>query len=324
MNLELTPDQQELQAAVHRIAEPYASAPSSDTSYYLDGTPLYEQLQDAGFLEAAGMPEYGPLAGALILEITSALPYSIGVAGTALVLPMITGESFEGPVALMRAGRESAVRHLPHARTLLVVGDEDVSVYNVADIETRQLKSIFADPFGSVAPESLQGGRKLGNVSPADVIKWWNVAVAAEIAGASDAALKRTVEFVKIRRQFGRAIGSYQAIQHRLAECEVLVNATRMLARRAAVTGDAAAAFLAASYAQAAAGRVAYETQQFHGASGLTREIELHFFTYRLRSLQGELTALGGSPLRAAELLWPGATDAKSDSRVAVEKHLVA
>jgi len=306
MDLELSPDQQELLAAVQRIAEAYAAAPAADTSYYLDGTPLFAELRESGFLQAATIPEYGALGGALILETTSALPYSVGVTGSALVLPMITGEEFEGPVALMKVGHQGPVRYLPYARTLLVVGDEEVTVYDVADIEARPSRSIFADSYGSVAPESLKNGRKLGNVSPDDVLKWWSVAVAVEIGGAGDAALNRTVDYVKIRRQFGRPIGSYQGLQHRLAECRVMLDATRMLARSAAVTGDAAAAFLAASYAQTAAARVAYETQQFHGAAGLTREIELHFFTYRLRSLQGELTTLGASSLHASRLIWPG------------------
>jgi len=80
----------------------------------------------------------------------------------------------------------------------------------------------------------------------------------------------------------------------------------------------AAAAFLAATYAEAAAGRITYDTQQFHGAAGLTREIELHFFTYRLRSLQGELAGVAGSAARAADQLWP-----RREARP-VEKHLVA
>lgn len=317
MDLDLNNDQKELQAAVHRIALPFASAPASNASYFLDGSPLYRELEEAGFIRAAKMEEYGALGGVLIAEITSALPYSAATAGAALIAPMAIGAELKGPVAIARAGHTSAVRHLPFAKMLLVVGDDEVRALDLADVEVQKLPSIFADPFGGVSAKDIQGARKLQNASPSDVVKWWNVAVAAEIGGAAGAAVERTVEFVKIRRQFGRPIGSYQAIQHRLAECEVMVNATRMLARCAAVTGDPAAAFLASSYAQATASRIAYDTQQFHGAAGLTREIELHFFTYRLRSLQGELAALGGPGSNPADLLWPTADAQQSGPKQA-------
>jgi alkylation response protein AidB-like acyl-CoA dehydrogenase len=305
MDLDLSPDQRELQAAIARVVAPYATAPAGDTSHHLDGMPLYAELDEAGFLRAATMDEYGALGGVLLLEASSGLPYSVGAAGAALVAPLVTEEELPGPVAIAFANRGDVVRHLPVARTLLVVGENEVRALDLAGAQVRTLKSIFADPFGSVSQHEMGKGRVLEGVSPADVLKWWSIAVATEIGGAAEAALARTVEYVKIRRQFGKPIGGYQAIQHRLAECQVLVSATRMLARHAAVTGDAASAMLAATYAEAAAGRVTYDTQQFHGASGLTREIELHFFTYRLRSLQGELAALGGSAVRGADLMWP-------------------
>jgi alkylation response protein AidB-like acyl-CoA dehydrogenase len=318
MDLELSPDQKELLAAIQRIAAPFATAPAGDSSHWLDGMPLYDELDSAGFLRATAMEEYGPLGGVLLLETASGLPYSVGAAGAALVAPLATGEDLPGPVAIAFAGRGDVVRHLPVARTLLVVGDDEVRALDLAGAQVRPLKSIFADPFGAISQHEMKQGRVLAGVRPADVVKWWSVAVAAEIGGAADAALARTVDYVKIRRQFGRPIGGYQAIQHRLAECQVLVSATRMLARRAAVTGDATAAALAAAYAEAAAGRVAYDTQQFHGASGLTREIELHFFTYRLRSLQGELAGIGASALRAADMRWPRRSEggeAKAEKR---------
>jgi hypothetical protein len=318
MDLDLSPDQQELQAAIARMAAPYQSAPAGDTSYFLDGMPLYEEMEAGGFTSAATMDDYGALGGLLLLEAASALPYSVPLTGTALVAPMAVRESLKGPVALAFAGRGAVVRHLPQAATLLVIGDGEVLALDLAGRQIQTHRSIFADPFGGISDHEMRQGRRLDGVRPDDVIKWWSTGVAGEIAGAAAAAVDRTVEFVKMRRQFGRAIGSYQAIQHRLAECEVLADATRMLARRAAVTGDAAAAFMAATYAEAAAGRIAYDTQQFHGAAGLTREIELHFFTYRLRSLQGELAGMIGSASRAAAELWP-----RREASPA-ENHLVA
>ena len=63
-------------------------------------------------------------------------------------------------------------------------------------------------------------------------------------------------------------------------------------------------AALAATYAQDAAVRVVYETHQFHGAIGLTLEYPLHYWTNRLRRLQGELGGASQQGSRAAQALW--------------------
>ncbi len=60
------------------------------------------------------------------------------------------------------------------------------------------------------------------------------IALAAEQAGAAAAALARTVAYTKVRVQFGRPIGSFQALQHRMADMHVLVESARSLAYAAA------------------------------------------------------------------------------------------
>jgi alkylation response protein AidB-like acyl-CoA dehydrogenase len=124
---------------------------------------------------------------------------------------------------------------------------------------------------------------------------WWRLGLCFEIIGAGQAALDLTVQHVKTRRQFGQPLGAFQAIQHRLSECAMLLHGARLLARHAAWTRAAEDAALAAGYCQEVAARLAYETAQFHGAIGITLEYPLHFFSYRLRVLQGEL---GGSGLQ--------------------------
>lgn len=312
MNLDLTADQKELLDAAVRISLPFRSVPTGSHSYFLDGTSLYDALEEAGFLSAATMPEYGALSGALLAELGASLPYSAGLAGAALVAPMTLGMTLPGPVALTRAGDARAIRHLPVAKTLLVECQDGIRSLDMENAEVRVPPTIFSDPVGSVAPSTWSDLPVLDGVPVGLFRQWWSVAVAAEICGAASAAVDMTVEFVKMRRQFGKPIGTYQAIQHRLSECEVLVHGARMLTYRAAVTQEPAHAFLAATYAQAAAGRVAYDTQQFHGASGLTRENDLHFFTYRLRALQGELGVPQAPHLEAARHLWPRSESAVS------------
>jgi alkylation response protein AidB-like acyl-CoA dehydrogenase len=99
------------------------------------------------------------------------------------------------------------------------------------------------------------------------------------------------------RKQFGQPIGAFQAVQHRLAEAAVLLEATRWLTLKAADSSDPVDASLAAGYAQDAARRVTYDFHQFHGAMGLTLEHPLHLWTYRLKALYGEL---GGASMQFA------------------------
>jgi alkylation response protein AidB-like acyl-CoA dehydrogenase len=100
--------------------------------------------------------------------------------------------------------------------------------------------------------------------------------------------------YVKDRRQFGRPIGEFQALQHRLAELTVIVEGARWLALEAAFR-DAAplSAATAAGRAAGAASLVARECHQMHGAIGLTREYPLHLWSVRLGPLAVEL----GGPL---------------------------
>jgi alkylation response protein AidB-like acyl-CoA dehydrogenase len=133
-------------------------------------------------------------------------------------------------------------------------------------------------------------GESLGPGSGEGLRRWWRLALAAECLGTMSAALDVTVEYVKRRRQFGRPIGSFQAIQHRLAQCAVQVEATRWLTYEAASRGaDEEASAVAAAYAADSAHHVFRETHQLTGAMGFTREHDLHVFSMRLEALRVEL-----------------------------------
>ncbi|MFD3790610.1 acyl-CoA dehydrogenase family protein [Streptomyces cyaneofuscatus] len=103
--------------------------------------------------------------------------------------------------------------------------------------------------------------------------------LAAEAVGAAAGALARTVAYVKEREQFGRAIGSFQAVKHRLADLYVRVEAARSAAYYAA--WDQAAGPLALAQALEAARIVAGEAVQLHGGIGFTWEHEAHLYVKR-------------------------------------------
>ena len=118
-------------------------------------------------------------------------------------------------------------------------------------------------------------------------------------------ALEATLHYLKERRQFGRPIASFQAVQHRLAVCAVQVEGARWLAFEAAARGaPEEAAGVAAAYAAAAGKRVFAETHQLSGAIGYTREHPLHVFSMRLQALRLELGGAASHARAAAHARW--------------------
>ena len=112
-------------------------------------------------------------------------------------------------------------------------------------------------------------------------------AASAQLLGASARVLEMSVEYAKVRRQFGQAIGSFQAVKHRLADALVDVEGMRSSTYYAAwclATDDPEAA-LAASMAKAwcsdASRRVMAVGLQVHGGIGFTWEHELHLHLKR-------------------------------------------
>ncbi|MEU2600058.1 acyl-CoA dehydrogenase [Streptomyces hirsutus] len=120
------------------------------------------------------------------------------------------------------------------------------------------------------------------------------LATAAQSLGLGRALLARTVEYVKQRTQFGVAIGSFQAVKHRLADAYVLVESARSAALGAAFAADEdpaaleRAAAVAKSVCSEAFSAVAGETIQLHGGIGITWEHDAHRYFKRAHGA-GEL-----------------------------------
>jgi alkylation response protein AidB-like acyl-CoA dehydrogenase len=157
----------------------------------------------------------------------------------------------------------------------------------------------------------------VGPAAPAIAVH--RVLLAAECAAAAEHCLDVTVEYLKTRRQFGRPIGSFQALQHRAADLAVAVVSARATAQAAVWTaaadpaGLAALAPLAVLHCSRTFLRVAAEMIQLHGGIGFTWEHEAHLYFKRAKATQ--LLLGRGSELRAeigreAGLLagdgWPG------------------
>jgi alkylation response protein AidB-like acyl-CoA dehydrogenase len=115
------------------------------------------------------------------------------------------------------------------------------------------------------------------------------VAVAAELTGIAQRTMEMAVEYAKERQQFGRPIGSYQAVSHRCAQMLLETESARSATYYAAWAADASpeelplAASMAKAYASDAGWRVAGESLQVHGGIGFTWEHDLHLWLKRAR-----------------------------------------
>ncbi|HEY7223294.1 MAG TPA: acyl-CoA dehydrogenase family protein [Micromonosporaceae bacterium] len=114
--------------------------------------------------------------------------------------------------------------------------------------------------------------------------------LASEQLGVAQWCLDTTVEYVKQRHQFGRPVGSFQAVKHRLADVWVELTQVRAVARHAAACaaeGDAdlaVAASLAQAFCSPAAVHAAEECVQLHGGIGFTWEHPAHLFLKRAKA----------------------------------------
>jgi hypothetical protein len=108
------------------------------------------------------------------------------------------------------------------------------------------------------------------------------VALSAEQVGAADEIFRRTVEYTKLRVQFGRPIGSFQALKHRMADLHVLLDAARSTSY-AAARGEVAPA-VAKVYCSEAFFAVAAEAIQLHGGIAITWEHDAHLYFKRAHS----------------------------------------
>ena len=124
------------------------------------------------------------------------------------------------------------------------------------------------------------------------------LAVSAQLLGAGERVLADSVAYVKQRRQFGREIGSYQAIKHALADVRIALDFARPLVYAAAL-GE-----ISPSAAKVAAGDAAYLAArtglQVHGAIGYTAELDLSLWLTKIRAL---VTAWGTPAVHRERLL---------------------
>ena len=162
-----------------------------------------------------------------------------------------------------------------------------------------------ARPVGSTSP--VPGARPLGD---ADLARWTALGLAltcADLVGTMDGAVQLSCAYAASRRQDGAPIGSFQAVQHLLADAFVAAEGSRSVARHAAWAVDAlaaddalAAAAVAKAYCARAARNVCETAIQVHGGIGNTWECLAHV---HLRRALLSTDVLGGAGASLARVL---------------------
>lgn len=177
--------------------------------------------------------------------------------------------------------------------------------------ETAQLADIAAGQIKLPLPHAINpwiadgDGMTLHSVDPLrllfrssgtddpDLLNLAALMSAAQLVGLSDAMLTQSIEYAKIRTQFGQPIGAFQALKHQLATCAVAIEFAKPVVWRAASAAQDSLKSVPVhvSHAKVAATDAAMLTAetaiQVHGAMGYTYEVDLHFWMKRTWALSG-------------------------------------
>lgn len=264
---------------------------------------LSSELENAGFLdallpEAAGGIGLGPaeVLPVLVAAGRFAVPLPIGETMIARAVLAAAGEAVpEGTVVLGEPfGDMARVPACQRANWVLLPRDDAALLLRAAEAARDEEAS---SAFGDLLRWPSEAGRRVtaGDLLPAGA---W--AELAATAGAMERVLEDTVRHAQDRRQFGRPVASFQAVQQQLSVLTEDVFAVRMAAQLASVPDGNGIAGLnttrvAAAKVRAgeAAVRVAAIAHAVHGAMGITEEVDLHLLTGRLQLGRGRFGGEG-------------------------------
>lgn len=186
---------------------------------------------------------------------------------------------------------------------LLRVGEPGVVRNDRAAVDGSRLADLRIDRAAwANAPSLLSGADGEATWRHGTQLGW--LSDAAYLCGLMDAALKLALDHLRLRRQFGVPIGSFQALQHRATACHVDVTATRALVHEAARAFGTPrqnwAAAAAVHRAAEAALRVNLEVVQFHGAIGFADEHAVGRYLRRAMTVGARHTADALAVLRGS------------------------
>jgi len=301
----------------------------------------WKKLAELGYLgllapESAGGQGLGPIALAIVCQqmgrvcfpgpyldavVAASVAESAGL--TKLLAAIVGGDAVvtlatadrvwptdEGET-VFRDGRVRGTKYFVpfggSADALLVTTDSGVVLVD-GPFEARPMETLDeAARFAEVAldhPAELVGDASLLDAA-ADLAA---LGAAADALGVCESTMQRAVDYASQRQTFGKPIGTYQALQHRMADMLLRTESSRSTVYRAAWclendTADASLAVAAAkAYAVEAANLIARDCIQIHGGNGFTWEYDVHRFLKRAMTLDqhhGGTTAMVDRALEA-------------------------
>ena len=328
MDFTLSPDQELLRDTAQQLLQ--RECPTSLLRAHIEdpaaADPLWRHLRDfAGlgdgpltdlcvFLEETG---YVAAPGPFFPTVALFTPL-VAAAGHDLVAPALAGE-LKGSVAVagadgVWAANDDRVKtFVPEADRVdwVAVVSTGPTVALVQSPETRQVATVdFSRRFFEVDPGSGSGpAQSIDAEAFQSVLERATIALAAEMVGTARRLFDMTLAYAKERVQFDVPIGSFQAIQHKLADMALDLERATSAVAYAAMAVDAKdadrhrAAHVAKAAAGAAATRAAKDGIQIHGGIGYTWEHDLHLF---IRHAYGSEAWMGTSTWhhdRLADLL---------------------
>jgi len=266
VKFELTEDQVAFGSAVSdlmRSADSVAVARAWAAGDFAPGQALWKRLADLGLTALVAPEDEGGLGGTLVDLVVAfeVLGHELAVGPwieSAALAPQLDG-------AMVTAAAAPLAPYAADAQVARLLSGTAGTTHPSIDT-TRSLTEVTdASPFDDAALDRAV------------------LACAAQLVGAGERVLADSVTYVKQRKQFGREIGSYQAIKHQLADVRIALDFARPLVLGAALGEVPASA--AKVYAADAAYLAARTGLQVHGAIGYTAEFDLSLWLNRIRAL---------------------------------------
>lgn len=305
MRFGTTAEQRAFAAALHDLLKG-ADTPSVARAWARDdtapGESLWGELTDLGLQALLVAEEHGGLgAGAVDLAVASRVLGRHAVPGpwaeTAAFAPVLLG-NVDGAGDLLSAGAAGRSRIAAAVAELSPrAGDTRGTDVALLVRGTQVHRAVVGTRYRSVdatrTPSDLVAADSLGDAGPdvARAVDHAALATAAQVLGAGERMLADAVDHARVRTQFGRAVGEFQAVKHLLADVKVGLEFAAPLVHGAAMALDAAdgtaprAVSAAKVAATGAAWRAARTALQVHGAIGYTLEHDLHLWFTKVRAL---------------------------------------
>ncbi|HEX2130826.1 MAG TPA: acyl-CoA dehydrogenase family protein [Actinophytocola sp.] len=290
MDLTLTEDQELVQRTARELLSARAASASARVAGAEPGgysAALWKEMVELGWAGLAFDSDLGGFLEACLLveelgrfAVPSPLLASV-VCGMAV--PSVREDVAAGRVHTYARAVDGVAELVPYAASadVFVVSTQDgVAVVPASEAVSVERQDVIGlDPKYRVRFGSLSSA-----VSAGDVEAFGAAAVCAEMVGGAQAVLDATVSYAGQRSQFGKPIGSFQAVQHHCANMAIDVLGARFIAyeaiwRLGRGLDAATEVAVAKSWVSEAYQRVCSLGHQVHGAIGFTAEHDLHFHT---------------------------------------------